>query len=110
MMGNYLRNLHAQFFDDPSGKKIKVYFETHMDSEWSLIDKKVPAPGSVITDNLDLAFNINESASANTFKITRHEYIFEVDIPAGFKHFTSVILYHSQGSDHDSVGTAGDPT
>jgi len=108
-MGNYLRNLHAQFFGNPGGKKIKVYFETHMDSQWNLIDTKVPAPGTVISNNLDLAFKIDESTSENSFKKTKHEYVYDVDISTEFKHFTSVILYHSQGSDHDSVGTAGDP-
>ncbi len=110
-MSNYLHNLHAKFFKDQSNvKKIKVYFETNMDSEWSLIDIQVPAPGVPITANLDLVFKINESKSTNTFTTEIHEYVYDHDVLPNFKHFTSVILYHSLGSDSDSVGTAGDPT
>jgi hypothetical protein len=109
-MAYYLRNLHAQFFDDDHGvKKIKVYFETHMDNVWSLIDVQVPPPATSISDNLILVFKIDEKPSKNQFVTSQHTYVYDIDIPAGFKHFTTVILYHSLESDHDSVGTAGDP-
>jgi hypothetical protein len=108
-MAYYLRNLHAQFFDDPDGKKIKVYFETHMDDQWSLIDVQVPPPATTINDHLILVFKIDEQVSKNQFVTSRHNYVYNIDIPADFKHSTTVILHHSQESDHDSVGTAGDP-
>jgi hypothetical protein len=109
-MAYYLRNLHAQFFDDPSGKKIKVFFETHMDDQWSLVNVQVPDPATPITDNLILIFKLDEHISKNNFVTSQHVYVYNVDILPNFKHFTTILLYHSQGSDHDSVGTAGDPT
>jgi len=111
-MGNlYLRNLHAQFFDDPEGKKILVYFETHMDSAWDLNPIQLPSNGTLVNNDLTLKFEvIGNPEGKQTFQVKSWKYIYPVELPQDYKHITTVYLFHSQGPDNESVGTVGDPT
>ncbi len=112
MRNLYLHNLKAQFFDDPDGKKILVYFETHMDDAWDLNPVQVPPDGTTISSDLTLKFDVFENIqdSKQIFKVKSWRFTYPVDIPVGYKHVTSVYLFHSQGIDNESIGTIGDPT
>ncbi|NOX85778.1 MAG: hypothetical protein GXO86_07415 [Chlorobi bacterium] len=108
----YLRNLKAQFFDDDGVKKIMVYFETHMDAAWDLNPIQLPQDGAVINSDLTLKFKVIENVQGSklTFQVKSWKYIYPVALPDGYKHVTTVYLYHSKGSDGESLGTVGDPT
>jgi len=113
MANYYLRNLHAQFYTDKKGHYIKVYFETHMDNSWELIDVQVPPPGSLVHSDLILKFNTEESNNSGTFGTNDWTFEWPVDFsgqnPETFRHVTTVYIFHSKGSDKDSMETVGDP-
>ena len=109
MENYYLRNLHAEFYKDQGDPFIKVYFESHMNDSWELVDIQVPPQNTVIASDLVLKFKTDETKSKGTYGVVGYTKVYPVNIPANYRHFTTVVIFHSRGSDKDSMETVGDP-